>query len=69
MNRLGKTVFDFDNNELETHIQKAYTVEEMDEFLLNSGFEIMGRYKNFKLSPIEDRTYKVFYVARKSGNV
>lgn len=63
--RLGKTVFDFGNNELETHVQKAYTVEEMDEFLLNADFEIMGRYKNFKLSPIEDRTYKVFYAVKK----
>ena len=69
VNRLGKTVFAFANNESETHIQKAYTVEEMDKFLLNSGFEIMGRYKNFKLSPIEDRTYKVFYVVKKSVNV
>lgn len=63
---MGKTVFDFDNNELETHVQKAYTVEEMDKILLNSGFEIIGRYKNFRLSPIEDRTYKVFYVVKKS---
>jgi len=69
VSRLGKTIFDFGNNELETHIQKAYTVEEMDEILLNSGFEIMGRYKNFKLSPMEDRTYKVFYVVKKNGNV
>lgn len=69
VNRLGKTVFAFANNESETHIQKAYTVEEMDKFLLNSGFEIMGRYKNFKLSPIEDRIYKVFYVVKKSVNV
>lgn len=66
VNRLGKTVFDFGNNELETHVQKAYTVEEMDEFLLNADFEIMGRYKNLKLSPIEDRTYKVFYVVKKT---
>lgn len=66
VNRLGKTVFDFGNNELEIHVQKAYTVEEMDEFLLNADFEIMGRYRNFKLSPIEDRTYKIFYAVKKT---
>lgn len=65
--RLGKTVFDFDNNELETHIQKAYTVEEMDKFLLNVGFEIIGKYRNFKLDLIEDRTYKVFYIVKKAN--
>lgn len=65
VNKLGKTIFDFGNNELETHIQKAYTVKEMDEFLINAGFEIMGRYKNFKLSPIDQRPYKVFYAVKK----
>ena len=41
------------------------SVEKMDEYLLKSGFEIVGRYKNFRMFPIEDRTYKVFYVAKK----
>ncbi len=63
--RIGKTVFDFGNNQCEIHIQKAYTVDEMDEFLLNSGFEIMNRYKDFRLSPIDDKSYKIFYVVRK----
>lgn len=63
--RLGKTVFDFGNDELETHVQKAYTAEEMDKFLLKAGFQIVNRYKNFKLSPIDDKAYKVFYVVKK----
>lgn len=65
LNRIGKTVFDFGNNEVETHIQRAYSVEEMDRLLLNVGFEVIGRYKSFKLSAIDDRTYKVFYVVKK----
>ncbi|WP_346930119.1 class I SAM-dependent methyltransferase [Clostridium sp.] len=63
--KIGKTVFNFGDNQCETHIQKAYTVEEMDEFLINSGFEIMNRYKDFRLSPIDDKAYKIFYVVKK----
>lgn len=63
--KIGKTVFDFGDNQCETHIQKVYTVEEMDAFLLNSGFEIMNRYKDFRLSPIDDKAYKIFYVVKK----
>jgi len=63
--KIGKTVFDFGDNQCETHIQKAYTVEEMDAFLLNSGFEIMNRYKDFRLSPIDDKAYKIFYVVKR----
>lgn len=64
---IGRTVFDFGNNNLEKHVQRAYSVEKMDKYLLNAGFEIAGRYKNFRMDPIEDRTYKVFYVARKKS--
>lgn len=63
--QIGTTLFDFGNDDLEKHVQRAYSVEKMDEYLLNAGFEIVGRYKNFRMFPIEDRTYKVFYVAKK----
>lgn len=63
--QIGTTLFDFGNNDLENHIQRAYSVEKMDDYLSNARFEIIGRYKNFKMLPIEDRTYKVFYVAKK----
>lgn len=64
-NKIGKTIFDFGNNESETHVQKAYSVDDMDKFLLKSGFEIISRYKDFKLSPIDDKAYKIFYVVKK----
>ncbi|MBZ9626236.1 class I SAM-dependent methyltransferase [Clostridium sp. FP2] len=63
--KIGKTIFDFGNNESETHIQKAYSVDEMDKFLLKSGFEIINRYKDFNLSPIDDKAYKIFYVVKR----
>ena len=63
--QIATTLFDFGNNEREIHIQKAYTVKEMDEFLLKAGFKIVDRYKNFRLEPIENRSYKVFYIVRR----
>lgn len=63
--KIGKTIFDFGENGIETHIQKAYSVEEMDKFLLECGFKIMNRYKDFKLSPVDDKAYKIFYVVKK----
>ncbi|MDZ5253836.1 class I SAM-dependent methyltransferase [Clostridium sp. LIBA-8841] len=63
--QIGTTLFDFGNDDLEKHVQRAYSVEKMDEYLVNAGFKIIGRYKNFRMFPIEDRTYKVFYVAKK----
>ncbi|WP_055668646.1 class I SAM-dependent DNA methyltransferase [Desnuesiella massiliensis] len=64
--KIGKTIFDFGNDGSEIHIQKAYSADEMDKFLLESGFRIMNRYKDFKLSPIDDKAYKIFYVVQKS---
>lgn len=64
-NQIGTTIFDFGKEGIETHIQRAYSVEDMNKYLLNSGFHIVGRYKNFKMAPIDDRTYKVFYVVIK----
>lgn len=66
-NEIGTTLFDFGNNNLEKHIQRAYSVEKMDEYLINVGFEIVGRYRNFRMDPIEDRTYKVFYIVKKKA--
>ena len=63
--KIGTTIIDFGNNDLEKHVQRAYSVEKMDEYLISAGFDIVGRYKNFRTSPIEERTYKVFYVAKR----
>lgn len=66
-NGIGTTLFDFGNNNLEKHIQRAYSVEKMDEYLINVGFKIVGRYRNFRMDPIEDRTYKIFYIVKKKA--
>lgn len=64
--KIGKATFDFGNDGSETHTQKAYSADEMDKFLLESGFQIMSRYKDFKLSPVDDKAYKIFYVVKRS---
>lgn len=63
--RLGKTTFDFGCDGVEVHIQKAYTSEDMDKFLIRAGFKILNKCKNFKLSPINEKTYKIFYVVKR----
>lgn len=63
--RLGKTTFDFGNNELELHVQKAYSGDQMESFLSDAGFKILNTYKDFKFSPVDEKTYKIFYVAKK----
>lgn len=63
--RLGKTTFDFGQGEQELHVQKAYTSDEMDNFLMHTGFRILKRYKDFKFSPVDEKAYKIFYIVKK----
>ncbi len=63
--KIAKTIFHFGNNEQETHIQKAYSDNDMDKYLLDTGFKIIGKYKDLNLSPIDNKTYKIFYVVKK----
>ena len=59
--RIASTIFDFGNDERELHIQKAYSSETVDEFLEESSFIILERFKDFELSPVDKNAYKIFY--------
>lgn len=63
--RIASTVFDFGNDEQEVHIQKAYSYETMDTFLTKSNFMILERFKDFNLSPVDEDSYKIFYIVKK----
>lgn len=63
--RIGTTVFDFGNGAMERHVQKAYLAEDMDKLLKQSDFLILERFKDFKLSPIDENSYRIFYIVRK----
>lgn len=63
--KIGLTIFDFGNAEREVHIQKAYSANDMDNFLTESGFQIVERFKDFEFSPIDEKAYKIFYIVRK----
>ncbi|WBW94865.1 class I SAM-dependent DNA methyltransferase [Oceanirhabdus sp. W0125-5] len=65
MQRIGVTTFDFGEGQKEVHTQKAYTVEEMEGFLGEVGFNILEKFKDFKLSLVDERAYKVIFIARK----
>lgn len=62
---IGTTIFDFENGEREVHIQKAYSAEDMDNFLARSSFQIIERFKDFKLSPVDEKAYRIFYIVQK----
>lgn len=63
--KIGTTIFDFGNGEREVHVQKAYSAVDMDNLLTQSGFLKVERFKDFKLSPIEEKVYRIFYIVRK----
>lgn len=63
--RIGKTVFDFGNGESEEHLQKAYTNEDMEVFLNESGFRIVNAFKDFDLKARDEKAYKVIYITKK----
>ena len=47
--REGKTIFDFGKRGKETHIQKAYSKNEIISSLKKENFQILDIYGNFKL--------------------
>lgn len=49
----------------ETHQEKAYSQEEITTFLINAGFEFLGAYHSFSFEPPNDKTRRIFYIARR----
>lgn len=64
-NKIATTLFDFGDNETEKHIQRAYSMEEIDELLILTGFKVMDRYKDLKFTPVDKETFKAFYIVKK----
>jgi len=49
----------------ETHYQRAYIREKIEEILLQNGLEIVGVYRDFKLHKADEATDRLYYAARK----
>lgn len=48
----------------EVHVQRAYTVEEINAMLKNAGMEILAVYDGYTLEPVRPKSDRVFWVAR-----
>jgi ubiquinone/menaquinone biosynthesis C-methylase UbiE len=49
----------------ETHVQKGYRLEELDQMLSSAGFETVEHYHAYKFKQPTRRSDRVFFVARK----
>ncbi|NLX63774.1 MAG: class I SAM-dependent methyltransferase [Clostridiaceae bacterium] len=50
----------------ETHIEKAYTGEEITEALASSGLTLIGEFGDLSFDPPSDREERIFYIAKKA---
>ena len=51
----------------ETHLQKAYTLDEIKLALSNAGMEFITAYDAFSNDPIKDTSERIYIIARESG--
>jgi SAM-dependent methyltransferase len=63
--RIAKITFDFGNGEIEEHIQRAYTTEDVASCLSTSGFKVLEVFQDFESTPPNETSERVFYFAQK----
>ena len=50
----------------ETHLQKAYSVSEVEQALKRAGLRLEGMGDGFDLKPVSEKTERIFFAARKA---
>ncbi len=50
----------------ESFCEYSYSVEAVEGFLRNSGFEILGMYDDYSDNPVTDKTERITFVAKKT---
>jgi hypothetical protein len=50
---------------LETHVQRGYTIEEVEAMLIHAGFQLSATYDAFTFRPPGPRTDRLHFVARR----
>ena len=66
--RIAKITFDFGNGGIEEHIQRAYTREEVTSQLSKSGFRVLEVFQDFELTPPNETSERIFFLAQKIGH-
>lgn len=51
----------------ETHYERAYEVEELRELIESAGMEIVGIYDNLSFEAPDEKSERIFFVARENG--
>lgn len=51
----------------ETHFERAYTVDEITKLLTKAGLEVVGVYDNLSFNPPNEKSERIFFVAREKG--
>jgi len=52
----------------ETHLQRGHSLEELAQWLVDAGFEVVDVFHAYRFRKPTRRTDRVFYVARKQGS-
>lgn len=63
--KIAKTVFHFENGELEEHIQKAYTRDNMKTFLMKNKFKIMDTFEDFDFNIANKYSSRIIFITCK----
>ena len=51
----------------ETHYQRAYTLEEIEEMIIESGLEFVAAYDAYTKDAVKDESERICVIARESG--
>ena len=51
----------------ETHYERAYSVDEITTLLTTAGLEVVGVYDNLTFNPPNEKSERIFFVAREKG--
>lgn len=49
----------------EIHLERAYSVEELEEYVCNGGMKVIGIYDDLSFSPPGGKSERIFFVSRK----
>jgi SAM-dependent methyltransferase len=63
--RIARITFDFCSGEIEEHIQRAYTNEEVTCHLSKSGFKVLETFQDLDLTPANEISERIFFFAQK----
>ena len=53
----------------ETHVQKAYTMQEIERLILEAGFDILSAYDGFSLDDAHENSERIHWVLRRPPSV